>query len=345
MNTTHNERSAHAPLQVALIGHGEHLATLAPVTKLGTLVTVVAQAGMPQAAALPDIPWRDDPRILLTEPGLQAVLLATTTRQDLALLPLAFERSLPVWRLPPLACNFSEAVEFLGQVKHATTFCRVASWWDLVLDHAWNELDWPDDYRVRFSDLRVAAPSPSPQSWRLAPNDAAGGALAYEAYPLLEALLAVRGLPESVTAAIGSYRRDPNGIPSQTEDTATAILRYAGDGTAALRAAWNLPQPEATLVHRGERATVTLTSEALTLSDDAGETQDSRLLPGDFLASEMQRFGELVRSNARDRALAALERHLAVSAVLETIYLAARTDHPESPRKLYEVQGWPVPRQ
>ena len=34
---------------------------------------------------------------------------------------------------------------------------------------------------------------------------------------------------------------------------------------------------------------------------------------------------------------------LAVSALLETVYLSSRTGHPEIPRRLFEVQKWPEP--
>jgi len=44
---------------------------------------------MPQAAAAPRVPWLDDPRVLLANPELEAVLLATSTRQNAALAAVA----------------------------------------------------------------------------------------------------------------------------------------------------------------------------------------------------------------------------------------------------------------
>ncbi len=171
----------------------------------------------------------------------------------------------------------------------------------------------------------------------------AAGALIYAGYDLLEALVALRGLPDSVTAIIGNYRGG-NSPTRETEDTSTALLRYPAGGSAIIRVTWDLPPTSARLVHFSATHRVELTADEVILADVAGNTQDRQPLGGDYLAGELSRFVELVRNRARDRALLPLERHLAVSALLETIYLAARTGHPESPAKLYEAQRWPGPR-
>ncbi len=57
--------------------------------------------------------------------------------------------------------------------------------------------------------------------------------------------------------------------------------------------------------------------------------RDHALVPVASLAGETERV--------------ALERHLAVTALLEALYLSARTGQPETPRKFYEVQKWPEP--
>jgi hypothetical protein len=89
---------------------------------------------------------------------------------------------------------------------------------------------------------------------------------------------------------------------------------------------------------------VTLTTDGLAITDIDGSLVDRRPFPAEWLGSELLRFAEFVRGDARDRAAAPLERHVSVSALLDTIYLAARTGHPESPHRRYDVQGWPEPR-
>jgi predicted dehydrogenase len=141
-----------------------------------------------------------------------------------------------------------------------------------------------------------------------------------------------------------SHLRDHADLPTDAEDTAAALLRYSDGGSAAILATWNTRVFAHQIAHHGPNLRVTLSDEEVQLSSWDGSVADRRPLPSDFLASELLRFAEFVRSQARDRALAPLERHLAVQALLETIYLSARTGHPEAPRKFYQVQGWSEPR-
>ncbi len=344
MSQTNNDRSTQGRLRTGLIASGERLDLVAPAVQACPLLELTGQSGMPQAAALPKVPWLDDWRVLMDQADLQAILLATTTRNDAELGAMAAQRGLHVWRLPPLARSFAEAAEIAGNIKRHATIYRLASWWEHVADHVWHELDWPENFQPLFSDLRISAVGPVAGSWRTSMNEAGGGVLANDGYAQLEALVAVRGLPESVSAAVGSCRPQPGGAAGDAEDTALAILRYSGGGMAAVRATWNLPPIEQQLLHHGQVATVRLTGEEASVSDADGGLRDRHPLSGDYLASDLHRFVQWVGGDARDRAAEAVERHLAISALLDTVYLSARTGHPESPRKFYEVQGWPLPR-
>jgi predicted dehydrogenase len=223
---------------------------------------------------------------------------------------------------------------------------RVASWWEFVSTSAWSELNWPSHYEFDISEVRISAPGPAQASWKTRSAQAAGGVLADSAaYSMLEALVATRGLPESVSACGGSYRRTmDDGTQAETEDTAVALLRYHGGGLAWIRATWNAPPFEQVLVHHGEGLSVSLTDQQATLMDGTGAVLDTRPLPPNYLAEELARFADQVAGQARERSSRALERHLAVSALLEATYLAARTNQPESPRKLYEVMNLPEPQ-
>ncbi len=349
---TNNERKSQeaarqgrpgGPVRVGLVADGPSLARLMAALDNCLLIQPLARAGDPAGGSLREVPWFGDPRTLLKQPGLEAVLLATSPHQDSALAAMAAEQGLHVWRLPPTAASFAEAAEVVTRARQVPTIYRVASWWEYVSDHAWREIHWPGELTPLFSDLRASAPPAAAQRPHGGNSDTAGGALAQVGYPLLEALLAVRGLPETVAAAIGCYRT--TGVAAgESEDTAVAVLRYSDGGAAVLRASLGVPPFEQCLAHHGRDLSVLLTEDEVQLVRADGGFADRRPLSGDFVASELLRFAEFVRGQARDRALAPLERHLAVQALLETVYLAARTGHPESPRKFYQVQGWPEPQ-
>lgn len=339
-----NEQKSRGPVRVGLVADGARAAPLVAAIDGCLLIQPLGQAGLPPGTGLRDVPRFDDPRTLLAEPGLEAVLFATGTRGEVEFVRMAAERGLHVWRYPPLARSFAEGTELVTRLRQLPTIHRVASWWEYVADHVWHELHWPDGFTPRFSDLRVNAPQPKAVPGGVRSNDATAGVLGDAGYALLEALVAVRGLPDTVDAVIGRFRAASAAAGREVEDTAAAILRYADGGAAALRATWDLPGHEFMLAHHAHNASVTLTDEVVVLLDGGGQTLDQRPLPSDFLASDLLRFAELVRSGARDRAAALLERHLTVTALLEAIHLAARTGHPEAPLKLYQVQGWPEPR-
>ncbi len=337
-----NERAAPGVLRVAVLGSGERLeAVLAAVRATGQM-EVVGQAGMPAGGGLPDVPWFDDPRAVLGVSEVQAVLLAGSTRRDTEHALLAAERNLPLWRLPPAGRSFAESAEAATRVRRATVVRRIASWWEHVFEHVWRELAFPADFKPLLSEVRLSVRGPVQQSWRANLAEAGGGVLATDGYGLLEALVALRGLPESVVAAAGRLRAAS--ATRETEDTVVAVLRYTGGGQAVLRLGWDLPPGERTLIHHGAAASVTLTDDVVRVADAEGLTIDERPLPAEWLPSELVRFVQFVRGDARDQAAAPLERHLAVSALLDALYLSARTGHPESPHKFYATAGWPEPR-
>ncbi len=345
MSTTpNNDARSQGPLRVAVIADPERLPTLLGAVDACVLIQPLGQSGMPSSAGLADVPWHPDPRVLLGQPNLEAVVLAAAPRLELELAGLAVERGLHVWRLPPLARRFAEGTELISRVRQLPTVYRVASWWEYVVDHVWHDVRWPAEFKPLLSELDVHTPGPGPGSWRGRLTEALGGVLAADGYPLLEALVALRGLPETVAAAIGQYRTNAGGTARETEDTALAILTYAGGGSCSIRATWDIPPFHRRLAHHAGALSVTISDEELALQDASGASLERHPLPGDFLTGELLRFAETVRGQARDRAAAPLERHLAVTALLESVYLAARTGHPEAPRKFYEVQGWPEPR-
>lgn len=338
MSPASNERSGAAPLRTALVADAARAADLAAAARRVPELEIVGQAGMPQGAALSDVPWHDDRRVLVTMPELDVVLLAGTTRADNEMAGVACEHGVHVWRVAPLARGFAPAAECIRLARGFEGVYRVASWWEHVVDNGWSELDWPEQFTPHYSELRVSAAGPAAETWRGTLADAAGGVLADCGYDLLEALVATRGLPETVAAATATYYD----AGRETEDTALAILRYADGGTALVRATWDCPPWFASVSHADGPVTVSIANGTLALTG-AGAADDERALPADWWSADLRRFVDYIRSDARDRALTPLERHLAVTALIETIYLAARTMHPETPRKLYEVQGWPLP--
>ena len=333
------------PLRAGLIADAEGIAHLAEAVD-GAALEIVAQSGKRAGVELPDVEWYDDVRVMAAQAGIEALILATSPRASVELTEMAADQELPVWRLPPLARNFAEATDLATRCRQRESIYRVASWWETVeADVRW-ALGHGEGVKPAFTHIRVCAAGPSVQSWRASLVDTPGGVLATDAYGMLEALVAVRGLPERVSASVANVRRRPGEAPRETEDVATAIVRYEGGRAAAIHATWDVPPFMACTEHHGAELTVSIDPEGVAVRSREGELlAERRLSASAFMRRELDRFVAAVRQPPEPDAYdPTLERHIAVTALLQAIYLSARTGQPESPLKLYEVQGWPEPR-
>jgi predicted dehydrogenase len=331
--------------RIALITTGPPDPTILDL--LGRLpVTLTAQGGMRQADAAPGIPWIDDTRVLITQSPVDAIVLLTSTRAGVELAGTAAAAGKAVFRTPPLGRTFAEAAESIRQARQHDVLYHVASWWDQADENTRWARGLIEGFRPGYTELRSRTPGPPLPSWRSILADAGGGVLMADAYPLLEALVALEGLPEVITASIGRCRRRPGEAPRETEDVALALLRYPEQALTTIAAAWDVLPFEQQLELHGAAATLVLAAERVELREADGRVIDHRPLPAlhDYWRIDLARFCEALRNPASQfRGESALERHLAVTALLETLYLSARTGQPETPRKLYEVQGWPEP--
>ncbi len=304
---------------------------------------LAAQAGMPRKNAAGEVPWIDDARVLLTREDIDALLIATAPGLTVELLAQAAAQRTPVWCLPPAGRTFAELTESIGLIRAARIVGRIASWWDLVAEH----FDWAlrrtDHFRVWAAELYISSPASQPASWQADRGRAGGGVLLHDCYDLLEAAIAILGVPESVHAATGWTRRgDASGAAA--EDLALGILRFESGALLGLRATRGVPPYAAQLVQHGPDYSIRATAERLAIVDAQGAVRESRLLPSAWLGQELERFGQLVRGGeTTGEATATQERHVAMAAVLEAMYLSARTGQPESPQSFYEVQKWPDP--
>lgn len=337
-------RTPASPLRVGLIADADDAPRYAEAVRACASLELCAQAGMSQPAALPDVAWFDDTRVLIAQGDIDALLLATSPRMGAKLGELAMAHGVHVWRPPPLSRNFAEAIEVVRRLRDTEVVYHVSSWWDHVGEEVGQALDLEADYEPVFSELHVSATGPSLKSWRSSRVDAGGGVLTYDTYAMLEALTAIRGLPESVAGAIGKCRRRRSEAPRETEDVVSAVFRYEGRGLAHVRASWDIPPFGRATSHHGREATVRYTESSIAVLESDSSVLKERPLPARFLTTDLMRFAAAIAEKAqRGAAQASINRHLAVSAVLEATYLSSRTEQPEIPRRLFEVQRWPEP--
>ena len=342
--STTDKADQNAPLRVGVIADIASGAELRAYFDQSPHWELAAAAGSPDNTWPEGVNYYDDRRVMLAQSALDAVVVADSTKVGIELGDMAVRHGLPIWRKPPLGRSFSEACEQVRLIRDAKPAYCVASHWRRQQPMLETCLATVEDFKPQFSELRIAVGGPSVQTWRAGKGDAGGGVAILDAYEAIELLVALRGIPDNISAATGRFRRHPNEAQRETEDVATGIFRYDCGGFAALNLTWDLKPALNITRHHSATQTLEIAGERAKMLDFDGKTLESAPLSTDILGEELDLFATTIRGQADvDWRGTLLDRHLAVSAVIEALYLSAQTWQPELPRRLYEVQGWHVP--
>ncbi|MBI5866143.1 MAG: Gfo/Idh/MocA family oxidoreductase [Planctomycetes bacterium] len=333
-----------APLRVGLVAPAEDAPALLEAIERSGSLHLAAQVGVAQQQAAAGATWFDDVRSLLASGGIEAVVLGGSCRGAIQVARAAIERGIHVWRIPPLARSFAETTDLLHAAGEHEVVLMTASWWEHCRETVRALLRADEGTRASFSEIRISAVGPPLQSWRASQVDAGGGVLALDAGAYLECLVALRGVPESVTATTGRCRPRATPTPRETEDFAAAILRFSDGDGAVIAAMWDVPPYDAHGLFHGGALTLRIDRRRAATTNTAGALIEERELPGDLLPRELSQFAAAVRGGEALNISARHERQVAVASILETAYLSARTGQPEVPRQLYEAQKWTEPK-
>ena len=157
-------------------------------------------------------------------------------------------------------------------------------------------------------------------------------------YHMIDLLVWFFGLPEEaygLTAVASS--EGAKGVPEHdTDDTACAILNFAGGRMACLAASRSCDPVSEELALHGRGGSLTAGPEACVLRNPDGvviEQIEHTHLPAEALAMQLEAFAAAVGSGAARYACSAWE-NLLTHAVIDAVYLASRTGQPESPARL-----------
>jgi predicted dehydrogenase len=339
-----DKSNAAVPLRVGVIADAVSGETLRAYLEQSEHWELAAAAGSPENNWPEGVPYFDDRRVMLAQTALDAVIVADSTKVGIELGDMAVRHGLAIWRNPPLGRTFAEACEQLRLIRGSEPVYCLGSRWRMLLPMLEDCWDEEEPFQPGFSEVRIAARGPSVQSWRAGQIDAGGGVAVLDAYEAVEALIGLRGIPDNVSAATGKFRRRPGEAARETEDVAAAIFRYDGGGVAVLNLTWDLPPERNASRHHDASVTLEIAADGVRMLNFEGAVTQSSTVEQSHLNHELDRFAGLIRRDAIDVLRDVdLDRHLAVSAVLEALYLSAQTWQPELPRRLYEVQGWPLP--
>lgn len=287
--------------------------------------------------AHPTVTAHNDSRSMVVATPLDALFAATPPFRRNSYLSQAAERRIPVWMLTPAARRFEEALEWVDRFEQADCPIAVVRSWGVEPGLQPDALDLASLGRFFFARGSVMLPWDENLDWRGDSERAGGGVLLYEAYGMVDTLVQILGLPDTVYASMAGVSRPGTRFPYDTEDTACVVLRFAGGAMATLSACWTSGPRCQTLELHAVNGSVHILDDEVIVYDRPGERVVQRQVrPADPLRSQIDGFLSEVATSPR-RVRSTLRQHLSTVAVMDAAYLSARTGQPESPGKLLTV--------
>ena len=292
-----------------------------------------------------DLLYYSDNRSLLAECRPSAVFVATPPPAVPELLAACADRGIHVWKDLPLARNLPEGVAMVERMERAGLKLAVGT--QRRFSAAYRRMA-----RLRSSLRGVFLARAhylfnwgSPLGWRGALSDG-GGALLEMGYSLVDLLVWLMGLPDEVYGiTTGGQRWLPPdagdtaaGPIYETDDSATALLRYADGCVATVMASRRAGPVSELLALHGRGGSMIADADGGSLRDPDGqvlEAWSAEKTPQAAFVHQVEAFAEAVRRNRRTYECSGRENLLNL-AVIDAIYLSSRTRQPESPLRLLE---------
>lgn len=294
------------------------------------------------------VPHYTDNRQLLLNAKPRLACIATPPMVWEELLDICAKRGIHVWKEAPLGRHLGEAASLVRRFQQADLKLAVGT-----------QRRFAESYRRareltdRLGEIYLARGHylfnwGGPLHWRADRHSAGGGALLELGYHLIDLILWTLGVPEEVyglvTAEDPPDDADPPQPPHDTDDTATAVLRYRNDTMATLvTGRLSGPVSEEFAIH-GRDGSITVNHDTCTLRSSEGEVLDhlrETVTPNDLFRRQAEAFAHaVVHEESRYHCSAA--ENLLANAVLEAMYLSAQTCQPESVWKQLQIHGLEV---
>jgi len=281
-----------------------------------------------------------DKRQLLAETDPQAVFVALPPAPAADVVALAGRRGAAVWRTAPVGRNLPEAValcragtptgpdrptpqftvgtgrRFMGGYRHAKGLLPDLG--EVYLAQAQYLFNWGGDL-----------------GWR-GDRAAGGGAMMELGYPMVDLLIWLLGLPESVACSAGRQHRGAGGPDRpvyDSDDTAVAVLRYRGQATATVTVSRCFNPISEHLTVYADGGSIVAGPNACTLRDRDGVAIDrfsEDAPPAEVFARQVEAFASAVAGGAARYACSGWENLLTLAAI-DAAYLSDQTGQAESP--------------
>lgn len=297
-----------------------------------------------------NVPHYTDNRQLLLSAKPKAVFLATPPMHAPELLEACLELGIHVWKEAPLARSLSEAAAFVRRFHERKLLLAVGT-----------QRRFSETYRLarrrreNIGEVYLARTHylfnwGADLRWRADKQSAGGGALLELGYHPIDLLIWMLGLPEQVYGVTGRLNHaSPSGEPRpphDTDDTASAILRYDNNRTATVVASRVSGPVSEELALHGRDGSITADGETCVIRNSNGDVLDhlqEDSSPRALFRRQATAFVESVLAGKPEgRYACSAAENLLTHAVIDAIYLSHRTCQPERPIDQLRMHGFDI---
>jgi UDP-N-acetyl-2-amino-2-deoxyglucuronate dehydrogenase len=336
------------PLSAAVLGLGAQGQLLLEAARAGGRFRIRAVADpdrqrAEQAAVQYGCDAYTDCRQLIVQNHVDALLVAADIHTYGEHVKAAVRRKVNILKLAPPARSFAEALE-LTESAHAE-MVRFAVANPLEFRSSFRTAHaWIAQGRINPIFLVIAQSCGAPidrANWQSDPVLAGGGVLLYDGYGMIDQILRSFPVPQQVYALNSSQASDKQQRLYLTEDAGVVSLKFTEALTGSLIATRcsRINSPPDTLKICGRDGVLTVTDNRVVLTnlhDGTEETQQSDESNLDIMIRLLDCFAHDLTSREDPPQTSSIAENLRSMALLEAVYLSARTGFPEEPGRVLQ---------
>jgi predicted dehydrogenase len=286
------------------------------------------------------IPY-DDYRQLIIQNQFDCLLVAAGLHSCDRHVKTAMRKKFNVLKLPPLARNFEEAVEFVQLAENENIKFAIAN-----TNHFAQSFialrDFLQQNRIEqvflITAVCIVGGQPHP-AWQSDPKLAGGGVLLRDCYELINQITSIFGIPQQVYALNTNTASDKQQRLYLTEDTAVLALKFTDSTIGNLIASRAFGQEQKYLKVYGKDKILMVDSTHFTISDphdnitDQSEYDDDQFI---LMTKSLENFALGILSPDKNKLSSSGRDNLRNMAVIESAYLSSRTGFVEEPAKILQ---------
>jgi predicted dehydrogenase len=283
----------------------------------------------------------DDYRQLIIQNEFDCLLVAAGLHSCDRYIKTAMEKKFNILKLPPLARNFEEAVEFVRLAESENIRFAVANPSQFARSFIALQ-EFLQQGRIEqvflITAVYTAGDRPRP-AWQSDLKLAGGGVLLRDCFELINQITLTFGIPQQVYALNTNTAADKQQRLYLTEDTAVLAMKFTDSTFVNLLASRAFGPEHKYLKVYGKDKILTTDNTHFTVSDshdnitEQFEYNDDQFI---LMTKSLENFALSILSPDKNKLYSSGRDNLRNMAVIESAYLSSRTGFPEEPAKILQ---------